>query len=198
MNVLGICFDGILGTGKTLLHHMVRSVRNEEADISVILADNLQITACTECGECLKIRDQGGQIECVIWDDYQQIEEEILNADALVIVCSTELPEIVHKMKNLLKRYSYAKNYIEILEIQQNRVRERSVGLLDNRLLYRKQISTVIIQVDENDSLSSKIEKDIEHVADKCGMNYIGSFRISENLYDPEFISQNNFWHGQL
>ena len=56
------------------------------ADVQFMNTMNMNITHCRGCGACSASRDKGGQIKCILKDDYLTMENAVLDADGIILV----------------------------------------------------------------------------------------------------------------
>ena len=75
------------------------------ADVKFINTLDMKIGRCTGCGACSAGRDKGKQVRCIVKDDYQVLEEAVLEADGIVVAAPVYVLGPVGQMKNFIDRF---------------------------------------------------------------------------------------------
>lgn len=135
MNVLGISFGRKMERCEIMVKEALLGAKECGAQVEFVSTIKMNIGHCTGCGACSKVRDKGGQIRCILKDDYWELEEKVLNADAIIIAAPVYVVGIVGQLKNFIDRFGPAHDRAALLEEQKKRIAEGKTGeeLLDAR-----------------------------------------------------------------
>ena len=117
------------------------------ADVKFINTMNMDITHCRGCGACSASRDKGKQIKCILKDDYLTLENEVLEADGIILVAPVYSLAPTGQMKNFLDRFGAAHDLSSATVEQEKRIAEGKTGddLLDERLFRKKYIAYISV-----------------------------------------------------
>lgn len=85
MKILGISFGRKLHNCDIVTIHALMAAFAAGADVKFINTMDMEIGHCTGCGVCSALRDKGKQIRCILKDDYLTLENEILDADGVIV-----------------------------------------------------------------------------------------------------------------
>lgn len=104
MKVLGLSFGSKNGNCDIVVKQALWGAQAQGAEIRFVNTVNLKLDRCTGCGACNKRRAKGGPSRCIIKDDFPFIENEILDADAIVVAAPVYVLGPVGQYKNLCDR----------------------------------------------------------------------------------------------
>ena len=99
MKVIGIISSSHAnGNGASLVREALRGAEEAGASIKEASLPNYRIEYCRDCGACIS----SGR--CAIQDDFQEVRELLLEADAIVLSSPAYGTEACARMKNLFDR----------------------------------------------------------------------------------------------
>lgn len=85
--ILGITSGRTMGNAEVVLKEcLMECEKLADVEVKYACVRPLKVAECTGCMECMKDKANGGDGKCVIQDDYQWLQEQILWADAIVFV----------------------------------------------------------------------------------------------------------------
>ena len=103
--ILGLSFGRRGGNCDIALKLALKSaMEHEDVDVSYINTCHLKIDRCTGCGACDKVREGGGMSICVLKDDFQFVENAIVEADAIIAAAPVYVLGPTGQYKNLCDR----------------------------------------------------------------------------------------------
>lgn len=107
--VLGLNFGRIKGNCKDFLNVAMQAAEEAGAEIEIIDTMKKEIKSCIGCGACSRILQSGkGQIRCCLKDDYEEIADAVLAADAIIVAAPVYVLAPTGKMKNFIDRFGPA------------------------------------------------------------------------------------------
>lgn len=109
MKVLGIAGSPRRGSNTDmLLAEFMRGAASKGAEVKTIVLNNLKITPCQHCDDCLK------KGECKIKDDMQTIYREFEQADIIVLASPIQFTGVTAQMKAMIDRFQsrWARKYV--------------------------------------------------------------------------------------
>ncbi len=108
MRVLGLSFGKKNANCDILCKEALYGAKAEfpEAEIHFINTNRLKIERCWGCGACSMGLERGKDNGCVIKDDLQMIEEEIHQADAIILAAPVYVLQPTGQFKNFVDRFS--------------------------------------------------------------------------------------------
>lgn len=108
MRVLGLSFGKKNANCDILCKEALYGAKAEfpEAEIHFINTNRLKIERCWGCGACSMGLEHGKDNGCVIKDDLQMIEEEIHQADAIILAAPVYVLQPTGQFKNFVDRFS--------------------------------------------------------------------------------------------
>ncbi|MDF2513557.1 MAG: multimeric flavodoxin WrbA [Herbinix sp.] len=146
MKVLGISFGRKNKNCDILVKQALFAAQEAGAEVKFINTMNMKISHCTGCGACSKLRDQGKQIKCVaIKDDYLELENEILNADGIIVGAPVYSIAPTGQLKNYIDRFGAAHDRAAALAEQDKRIKAGAEELLDPRVLADKYVAYISV-----------------------------------------------------
>ena len=84
--VLGLNFGRVNGNCKEFLKEAIKNAEAQGAEVEIIDTMKKEIKPCIGCGACSRILQSGkGQIKCCQKDDYEEISDAVLAADAIIV-----------------------------------------------------------------------------------------------------------------
>jgi multimeric flavodoxin WrbA/uncharacterized Zn finger protein (UPF0148 family) len=132
MKVLGLSFGRTMKCSEILVKEALYKAKEAGADVKFISTVNMDIQHCKGCGACSAGRDRGKQIKCIIKDDYEILEEAVLDADAVIIAAPVFAIAPVGQLKNFIDRFGPAHDRAA-LQAEQNKRMAAGTELLDVR-----------------------------------------------------------------
>lgn len=147
MKVLGISFGRKMKCGEIMVKEALLQAKVTGAEVEFINTVNMKISHCRGCGACSKLRDQGGQVKCVFKDDYQMLEEKVLDADAIIIAAPVYAVGIVGQFKDFVDRFGPAHDRAALMEEQKKRIEAGKTGdeLLDSRYFKDRYVGYISV-----------------------------------------------------
>ncbi len=145
MKVLGISF------GRNGAHNCdivckqaLMAAKEAGADVKFVNTMNMVIGHCKGCGACGRTRDKGGQIRCILKDDYLTLENEVLEADEIVVVAPVYSIAPSGQLKNFIDRFGAAHDLAAATEEQKKRTSEGGEPL-DPRIFKKRYVAYVSV-----------------------------------------------------
>lgn len=117
-----------------LAKHALMAAKETGAEVKFVNTMNMTIGHCKGCGACSKMRDNGKQIKCILKDDYLSLENDILDADGIVLVTPVYSLAPTGQLKNFIDRFGAAHDLSAATEEQKKRIENKAPELLDERL----------------------------------------------------------------
>ncbi len=146
MKVLGVSFGRKNKNCDILVKQALFAAQEAGAEVKFINTMNMKISHCTGCGACSKLRDQGKQIKCVaIKDDYLELENEILNADGIIVGAPVYSIAPTGQLKNYIDRFGAAHDRAAALAEQEKRIKAGAEELLDPRVFADKYVAYISV-----------------------------------------------------
>ena len=84
LKILGISGGSKNGANDAMCREALMGAQESGADIEFIRLLDIDLKACTGCIVCVKNMMSGGNGDCVIKDDFQWLENKVLDADGIV------------------------------------------------------------------------------------------------------------------
>lgn len=132
MKVLGLSFGRTMKCSEILVKEALFKAKEAGADVEFISTINMNIQHCKGCGACSAGRDNGKQIKCIIKDDYEILEQAVLDADAIIVAAPVYAVAPVGQLKNFIDRFGPAHDRAALVAEQNKRI-EAGSELLDER-----------------------------------------------------------------
>ncbi len=86
MKVLGLTFGRKMSNSEILLKEALMGAEEAGAVVEMIRVPDLDIKPCTGCNSCVvDLFEKGGSGKCVLKDDFNWLDDKILEADGLVL-----------------------------------------------------------------------------------------------------------------
>ncbi len=144
MKVLAISFGRKMHNCDIVAIQALKAAQEAGAEVKFVNTMRMKIQHCIGCGGCSGSRDRGGQIKCVIKDDYLALEEDMLNADAIIVVAPIYALGPTGQMKNVIDRFGAAHDLASATAEQEKRIAENK-PLLDERMFERKCVAYISV-----------------------------------------------------
>lgn len=108
MKILGLSFGRKNANTDILVKEALFGAREAapEAEIRFINTQRLTIDRCIGCGACSGSLEKGGDNDCIIKDDMQEVEAAIREADCIIVGAPVYVLQPVGQLKNLIDRFS--------------------------------------------------------------------------------------------
>lgn len=145
MKVLGLSFGRDMRNCDILTKHALMAAERAGAEIKFMNVMNKDVKHCTGCGACSARRDKGGQVKCIIKDDYLEIEHEVLEADAIILGAPVYSIAPTGQLKNFIDRFGAAHDRAFNQAEQDIRIEKGNVELLDERLFKNRYIAYISV-----------------------------------------------------
>lgn len=125
--------------------HALMAAKAEGAKVRFVNTMDMTIGHCTGCGACSKLRDKGKQIKCVLKDDYLALENDVLDADGIVLVAPVYSLAPTGQLKNFIDRFGAAHDLSSATEEQKKRIADGAEELLDERLFKDRYVAYISV-----------------------------------------------------
>lgn len=135
MRILGISFGRKNGNCDVALKISLKAAKKSGHEIRFINTCNLKIDRCNGCGACDKMRDRGGMSLCVHKDDFQALEKEIIDADALILAAPVYVLGPTGQYKNVVDRIGPSHDWSQLELVNQQR---KAAGMNNEQLIPQK------------------------------------------------------------
>lgn len=132
MKVLGLSFGRTMKCSEILVKEALFKAKEAGAEVRFISTVNMDIQHCKGCGACSAGRDRGKQIKCIIKDDYEILEQAVLDADAVIVAAPVYILGPVGQFKNFVDRFGPAHDRPALVAEQNKRI-AAGTELLDER-----------------------------------------------------------------
>lgn len=108
MKILGLSFGRKMGNTDILVKEALYGAKEgaPDAEVKFINTNKLTIDRCIGCGACSGALEKGKDNDCIVRDDLQALEEEIRQADCLIVGAPVYVLQPVGQFKNLVDRFS--------------------------------------------------------------------------------------------
>lgn len=145
MKILGISFGRKMHNCDIVTIQALMAAKKAGADVKFINTMDLEIGHCKGCGACSALRDKGKQIKCILKDDYLTLENEILDADGVIVAAPVYSIAPTGQLKNYIDRFGAAHDRAAALAEQEKRIKNGSQELLDERLFKDKYVAYISV-----------------------------------------------------
>jgi len=143
--VLGISFGRHGKNCDIVVKQALMAAKEAGAQVKFVNTMNMKINHCTGCGACSRSRDNGGQIKCVLKDDYLELENEVLEADGIIVAAPVYSIAPTGQLKNFIDRFGAAHDLAAATEEQKKRIKSGATELLDERLFKNKYVAYISV-----------------------------------------------------
>lgn len=144
MKLLGISFGRKGRSCDIITKQVLLAAREAWAQVKFINTIQMDIGHCKSCAACIAGRDRGGQITCALKDDYQILEEAVLDADAILVTAPVYALGPVGQLKNFIDRFGPAHDIAGAVHEQEKR-KAAGAPLLDERMFTRKYVGYISV-----------------------------------------------------
>ncbi|MFV0465402.1 MAG: flavodoxin family protein [Lachnospiraceae bacterium] len=147
MKVLGISFGRKMRCSEIMVKEALYQAKAAGAEVEFVSTVNWKISHCRGCGVCSKKRDEGEQVKCIFQDDYQKLEELVLDADGIIIAAPVFAVGTVGQFKDFVDRFGPAHDKAALLEEQKKRIAAGKTGdeLLDPRYFKDRYVGFISV-----------------------------------------------------
>ncbi len=116
MNILGISFGKKNANTDILVKEALYGCRmaDPDAQIRFVNTCTLDIGRCRGCGACSTQLEKGNDNPCIFKDDFQELEEKVRWADALVVGAPVYVLQPAGQFKDFVDRFSCRHDYSAI------------------------------------------------------------------------------------
>ncbi|MFT8352475.1 flavodoxin family protein [Clostridium saccharoperbutylacetonicum] len=144
MKVLGISFGRKMRCGEILVKEALYKAKEAGADVQFINAVNMNIQHCKGCDACSVGRNNGRQIKCIIKDDYEILEQAVLDADAVILAAPVFAIAPSGQLKNFIDRFGPAHDRAALVAEQNKRI-AAGTELLDERAFKDRYVGYISV-----------------------------------------------------
>jgi Multimeric flavodoxin WrbA len=124
-------------TCEILLKEALFKAQETGAEISFIRMYDMDIGPCTGCAACSEGVNRGKQSKCVVKDDYNFVEDKILDADAIILAVPIYVLTPQGQFLNLVHRLGPAHDMAR-MRIENERRKKENIEPLDPRIFRQK------------------------------------------------------------
>ena len=144
MKILGISFGRIGKSCDILVKQALLAAKSDGAEVKFYNTIRKNIGHCKSCAACIIGRDTGNQIRCAVKDDYQELEELILDADGIILAAPVYALAPSGQLKNFIDRFGPAHD-IAGASAEQEKRRKEGKELLDERIFSKKYVAYISV-----------------------------------------------------
>lgn len=144
MKVLGLSFGRKMKCSEILVKEALFEAKKVGAEVKFISTINMNIQHCKGCGACSAGRNNGKQIKCIIKDDYEILEQAVLDADAIILAAPVYAVGPVGQLKNFIDRFGPAHDRPAIQYEQDKRI-AAGAELLDERAFKDRYVGYISV-----------------------------------------------------
>lgn len=145
MKVLGISFGRKGKNCDIITKQALMAAKEAGAEVKFVNTMNMVIGHCKGCGACSALRDKGKQIKCILKDDYLALENDILNADAILVTAPVYSLAPTGQFMNFVGRFGAAHDLASATAEQEKRIKEGAEELLDERIFKRPRVAYISV-----------------------------------------------------
>ena len=130
--VLGISFGRKMSNCDVMVKEALMECEREGCDVAFLRADDLDINNCTGCIACVIGMMSGrGRGYCVKHDDFDILDEAVMQADAVILACPTYETSVTGRFKTICDRIGPSHD----LSFRKVRIEEgKAAGVPDEQL----------------------------------------------------------------
>lgn len=183
MKVLGLNFGRKKGECRKYLDIALAQAALAGAEVELINTVGLKINRCIGCGYCSKQLESGTkQITCCQKDDYEELADKVLDADAIIVAAPVYVLGPVGQVKDFVDRFGPAHDKAYMLF--ENALREDTEGMvpLEKNCLKRHLVSYISIGGAKTDHWVS------------FGLSQLNLFGMSLNMKVVDQINGHATW----
>ncbi|MDR1017827.1 MAG: flavodoxin family protein [Lachnospiraceae bacterium] len=148
MKVLGINFGGRpMERCEIMVKEALFAAKEAGAEVEFVRTVGMNIGHCRGCGVCTDKRDSGSNVHCIFEDDYQKIEEKILDADGVIVASPVFSIGTSGQMKNYIDRFGAAHDLAACEMENKKRIEAGKTGdeLLDPRYFKKRYVAYISV-----------------------------------------------------
>jgi multimeric flavodoxin WrbA len=105
MKVLGISFGKKMANTDILVKEALFGAKVAGAEVEFVNTVGMDIGRCIGCGACSTGFRQGKDTQCIVKDDYQALEQKVLDADAIILGAPVYVLQPVGQFKDFVDRF---------------------------------------------------------------------------------------------
>ncbi len=123
MKVLGVSFGRKNGNTDILVKEALFGAKAAMADAEIEFVNtvNMNIGRCRGCGACSTQLEKGKDNVCVFQDDFQELENKVRDADAIILGAPVYVLQPVGQFKDFVDRFSCRHDYSAITYVLDKR-----------------------------------------------------------------------------
>ncbi len=135
MKILGLSFGRKMKNCEIMVKSALMEAEKAGAEVSFIRMIDMEIQDCNGCGGCGKSLDNGGSGRCIIKDDLPFVDEEVQNADGLIIAAPVYALGPTGQLKQMADRMGPSHDIAFLFHANEKRIAEGKTGdqLVDPR-----------------------------------------------------------------
>ena len=145
MKVLGISFGRKGKNCDIIAKQALFAAKDAGAEVKFVNTMDMRIDHCKGCGACSALRDKGKQIRCILKDDYLELENDVLNADAIIVVAPVYSIMPTGQLINFIGRFGAAHDLASATAEQNKRIEQGAEEMLDERIFKRPKVAYVSV-----------------------------------------------------
>ena len=145
MNILGISFGKKNANTDILVKEALYGCREAapDAEIRFVNTCSMNIGRCRGCGACSTALEKGKDNDCIFKDDFQELENQVRWADAIVLGAPVYVLQPVGQFKDFVDRFSCRHDYSAITWVLDKRRKGEMPGNADDYPMERLKKRTV-------------------------------------------------------
>lgn len=198
MKVLGVSFGRKMKCGEIMVKEALYKAKEAGAEVEFISTVNMNIGHCKGCGACSTLREKGGQVKCIIKDDYAKLEEAVLDADAIILAAPVFAVGTVGQFKDFVDRFGPAHDRAALIEEQNKRIAAGKTGneLLDARYFKDRYVGYISVGGASTQNWVSLGLPTMHLFGFSCNMKAVGHIdaydqgRKANPVFDEELMKQ--------
>lgn len=144
MRMLGLSFGRKNGNCDVVVKEALLGAKAAGAEVRFINTANLKLDRCIDCGGCVRDREKGGNGSCILKDDYPFVENEIFDADALIVAAPVYVLAPVGQYKNVCDRIGPARDR-GFMTLENERRAALGMAPLDERLFKDRFVGLISV-----------------------------------------------------
>lgn len=108
MRILGLSFGKVMGNCDILAKEALFGAKEvlPDAEVKFINTIRMKIGRCIGCGACSTALENGKDNQCIIKDDFQALENEVREADVVIVAAPVYVLQPVGQFKDFVDRFS--------------------------------------------------------------------------------------------
>ncbi len=144
MKVLGISMGRKNQNCDIVVKQALMAAEEAGADVKFINTMNMEISHCRGCGACSAGLSKGKQIRCILKDDYLTLENEVLEADGIILAAPVYSIAPTGQLVNFFGRFGAAHDLAGATMEQERREKE-GIEPLDPRLFKKHYVAYISV-----------------------------------------------------